>query len=46
MKVILETKKKLIVTKLPELISGNFWISDDNLKNLLNVIEESGSWQL
>lgn len=46
MKVILETENNINITKLPEMISGNYWILDDNSKNLLNVIEENGSWQL
>ena len=46
MKVILESKNSIRVTILPELISGNYWILDDNSKNLLNVIEEDNQWVL
>ena len=46
MKVIVETQKSISVTTLPETVSGNYWLLDNNLKNLLNVIEEEGKWIL
>ena len=42
MRIILESKKNIKITTLPELISGNYWILDNNSKNLLNVVEENG----
>lgn len=46
MKVILESEKNISVTTLPKDISGNCWILDNNLKNLLNVVEEDKKWVL
>jgi len=46
MKIIVENKKNINTTILPENISGNYWIVDNNSKNLLNVIEENGKWVL
>lgn len=46
MKVIVESEKNINVTMLPEVISGNYWILDNNSKNLLNVEEQDGKWIL
>ena len=46
MKVIVESINNISVTTLPENISGNYWILDSNLKNLLNVVEEANNWVL
>lgn len=46
MKVIVQNEKNISVTILPETISGNYWILDNNSKNLLNIIEEEGNWSL
>ena len=37
MKLILESENNINITKLPNEISGNFWIVDNNSKNLLNI---------
>ena len=44
MKVIVESGNNIKVTTLPEMISGNYWIIDNNLKNLLNVTAEDSKW--
>ena len=46
MKIIVESGNKITTTILPEQISGNYWITDDNANNLLNIIEEEGKWVL
>ncbi len=46
MKVIVESEKNLNITSLPESVTGNYWILDNNSKNLLNVIGENGKWVL
>ena len=46
MKVIIESEKNINIINLPEVISGNYWIVDNNLKNLLNVEEQNGKWVL
>ncbi|MBR6690242.1 MAG: type VII secretion protein EssC [Bacilli bacterium] len=46
MKIIVESEKNINIITLPENISGNYWITDNNLKNLLNIVEENGNWIL
>ena len=46
MKIIVESGNKITTTILPEQISGNYWITDGDSNNLLNVIEEEGNWVL
>ena len=46
MKVIVESSNSINVNRLPENISGNYWIIDDSSKNLLNVVSENGTWVL
>ena len=46
MRLVLESKDQLTITKLPKSISGNYWIIDDNNKNLLNVSVENDGWVL
>ena len=46
MRLVLESKDQLTITKLPKSVSGNYWIIDDNNKNLLNVSVENDSWVL
>ena len=46
MKVIVESEKNINITTLPEIVSDNCWILDNNSKNLLNVVEENGKWVL
>lgn len=46
MKVILETNKNIIVTTLPEIISGNYWLTNETYKNILNIVAEGEQWSL
>lgn len=46
MRLVLESKDQLTITKLPNSVSGNYWIIDDNNKNLLNVSVENNGWVL
>lgn len=46
MKLVLESKDSLTITKLPNVISGNYWVVDENNKNLLNVDGNDNKWIL
>ena len=46
MKIIVESANQITTTILPEEASGNYWLLDENSKNLLNVVEENGNWTL
>ena len=46
MRVILENEKNINQINLPELILGNYWLTDSNSKNLLNIVAENNSWVL
>ena len=46
MKLILESENNININKLPNEISGNFWIVDNNLKNLLNIEAQDNKWIL
>ena len=46
MKVILQDNKRLLTTKLPEEVQGNYWITDYNKKNLVNIEAIDGKWVL
>ena len=46
MRLILESTNNITLTRLPNEIKGNYWILDDNSKNLLNVIEQNNKWVL
>ncbi len=46
MKVILQDNKKLLKTKLPKEINGNYWLTDANNKNLVNIESDNNRWIL
>lgn len=46
MRLILEENNVIKSIKLPNEISGNFWITDRDSKNLINVEAGSGKWIL
>ena len=46
MKVILQDNKRLLTTKLPQEVEGNYWITDYNKKNLVNIEAKDGKWIL
>ena len=46
MRIIVDDKKSISITKLPNQISENYWILDNNSKNLINVVAEEGKWLL
>ncbi len=46
MKIILQDNKKLLTTKLPKDINGNYWITDSNGKNLVNIESVKSNWVL
>ena len=43
-------KKKIYSFSLPEKVSGNYWITDNdyygNTRNLINVEEANGEWKI
>ncbi len=44
MKLFLLEKNRLIKTELPTLIEGNYWITDESKRNLLNVEARDNKW--
>lgn len=44
MKVILEDSNKLLTFKLTKEVMGNYWISNSERVNLVNVVAENGNW--
>ncbi len=46
MKIILQDKKKLLITKLPQEIKGNYWLKDNNKKNIVNIEARDNNWIL
>lgn len=46
MRLVLESKERISITRLPNIINGNYWVLDDNSNNLINVEEENGKWVL
>ena len=46
MRLILESEETLNTTKLPKEINGNYWIVDNNLKNLINIEAVDNNWIL
>ena len=46
MKVILQDNKNLLTTKLPLEVNGNYWLTDSNNKNLVNIEAIDNKWIL
>ena len=46
MKIILQDKKKLLTTKLPKEINGNYWLTDNDKKNIVNIEAIDNKWVL
>ena len=46
MRLVLESKNKLTITNLPNKVFGNYWVVDQDNKNLLNVNGVSDKWVL
>ncbi len=46
MRIVLEEKNKLKIIRLPKDISGNYWVTDSDNQNLINVIAFSNNWVL
>jgi len=45
-KIFLQDNKKIVITKLPQEVDGNYWITDFLKKNLVNVEAQDGKWVL
>lgn len=46
MRIVLEKENNINVISLPEVPSGNYWLLDENSKNLLNIVAENNAWTL
>lgn len=44
MKIILESKDNIKMIRLPNEVSGNYWVLDNSSKNLLNIEAKEGKW--
>ena len=46
MRILLLENKQLLTTILPTRVEGNYWITNENNKNLLNIEAIDGKWIL
>ena len=44
MKVLLLEKNRILKTNLPKVIEGNYWITNESKKNLVNIESKEGKW--